>query len=107
MKINLEGLREKALDALRNFESAEGIELNADDCISVWAYLREGQDGVYRVHSAEVSTANRSPEGIDCEAGDLGNIEDWYEESWCYVFDCRENAWVTVSQYMSDHSEAA
>ncbi len=106
MKINLKGLNEAAGEALRNFESAAGIKLTRDDNVTVWVFLEE-RDGEHRVRFADVSTLNRSPEGVDCEAGDLDTIEDWFEESWCYVFDNRENAWVTVSQYMSDHSEAA
>ena len=88
----MKGLNEKALLALREFETAEGVKLDAEDPVYVWVYLSEDS----KVSSVRVSNHNHSPEGICCEVRNLSDIEDWWNADSSYVFDYDNNEWVTA-----------
>ena len=93
----MEGLNEKALLALRDFEQEEGVQLTDDDTVYVWVKLNDDSE----VSSVRVSNRNHSPEGVACEVRNLADIEDWLSYEDCYVFDYDNNEWVTVSEKLS------
>ena len=88
----MNGLNEKVLLALRDFEQNEGVKLSDDDTVYVWVKLNEDS----KVSSVKVSNRNHSPEGVACEVRNLADIEDWLNQEDCYVFDYDANEWVTV-----------
>jgi len=93
----MNGLNEKALLALRDFEQEEGVQLTDDDTVYVWVKLNEDS----KVSSVRVSNRNHSPEGICCEVRNLADIEDWLNQEDCYVFDYDNNEWTTVREKLS------
>lgn len=93
----MEGLNEKALLALRDFEQEEGVQLTDDDTVYVWVKLNEDS----KVSSVRVSNRNHSPEGVACDVRNLADIEDWLSYEDCYVFDYDNNEWVTVREKLS------
>lgn len=90
----MNGLNEKVLLALREFEQEEGIKLSDDDTVYVWVYLSEDST----IFNVRVSNRNHSPEGVACEVRNLADIEDWLNQEDCYVFDYDANEWVTVKE---------
>ena len=88
----MNGLNEKVLLALRDFEQNEGVKLSDDDTVYVWVKLNEDS----KVSSVKVSNRNHSPEGVACEVRNLADIEDWLNQEDCYIFDYDANEWVTV-----------
>ena len=65
------------LEALNDFQSNEGIVLEADDEVYVWHWFDdEGNENV------RINTTNHSPEGVMCEVANLSDIEDWWEKEW-------------------------
>lgn len=97
----MEGLNEKALLALREFEQEEGVKLSDDDTVYVWVKLNDDS----QVSSVMVSNRNHSPEGIACEVRNLADIEDWLNHEDCYVFDYDNSEWVTVKEKKADMKE--
>lgn len=95
----MNGLNEKVLLALREFEQEEGLKLSDDDTVYVWVKLNEDS----KVSSVKVSNRNHSPEGICCEVRNLADIEDWLNQEDCYVFDYDKSEWVTVRSSKSDN----
>jgi hypothetical protein len=93
----MEGLNEKALLALRDFEQEEGVQLDDNDQVYVWVKLNED----FKVSSVRVSNRNHSPEGVACEVRNLADIEDWLNQEDCYVFDYDNNEWTTVREKLS------
>ena len=88
----MNGLNEKVLLALRDFEQEEGVKLSDDDTVYVWVKLNDNS----QVFSVKVSNRNHSPEGICCEVRNLADIEDWWDEDSSYTFDNDAYKWVTV-----------
>ena len=93
----MEGLNEKALLALREFEQKEGIHLEDDDTVYVWVKLNNDSE----MASVKVSNRNHSPEGVACEVRDLADIEDWLSYEDYYVFDYDNSEWVTVREKLA------
>jgi hypothetical protein len=88
----MNGLNEKVLLALRDFEQEEGLKLSDDDTVYVWVYLSEDST----IFNVRVSNRNHSPEGVACEVRNLADIEDWWDEDSSYTFDNDAYKWVTV-----------
>lgn len=88
----MNGLNEKVLLALREFEQEEGVKLSDDDTVYVWVYLSEDNT----IFNVRVSNRNHSPEGVCCEVRNLADIEDWWDEDSSYTFDNDAYKWVTV-----------
>ena len=92
--VNLSGLNELTLTALRSFKKAEGITFDDDDSVFVWVYVKE-ENGEFKISSVEVNTNQHQPEGVACEIRNLASIEDWFEDLWCYVYDYQKAEWVS------------
>lgn len=88
----MNGLNEKVLLALREFEQEEGVKLEDNDTVYVWVYLSEDNT----IFNVRVSNRNHSPEGVCCEVRNLADIEDWWDEDSSYTFDNDAYKWVTV-----------
>ena len=88
----MNGLNEKVLLALREFEQEEGLKLEDSDTVYVWVKLNDDSE----VSSVKVSNRNHSPEGVACEVRNLADIEDWLNQEDCYIYDYDANEWVTV-----------
>ena len=94
----MNGLNEKTLLALREFEQEEGVKLEDDDTVYVWVKLNDDSE----VSSVKVSYRNHSPEGVACEVRNLADIEDWLNQEDCYVFDYDANEWVTAGSLKTE-----
>jgi len=109
MAITLAGLGAKTREALReyreSFRNETGEELADNAGVYVTVYLKEtaesGKYGICRVHvGGDLSV----PEGDACEAWELADIDDWYQEDWCCVYDYDEQRWVTAGEYKASHN---
>ena len=100
--VNLSGLNELTLTALRSFEKAEGITFDDDDSVFVWVYVKE-ENGEFKISSVEVNTNQHQPEGVACEIRNLANIEDWFEDIWCYVYDYQNAEWISFCSERGIH----
>lgn len=93
----MNGLNEKVLLALREFEQEEGVKLSDDDTVFVWVFLSEDST----IFNVRVSNRNHSPEGVACEVRNLADIEDWWDEDSSYTFDNDAYKWVTVREKLA------
>lgn len=93
----MNGLNEKVLLALREFEQEEGVKLEDNDTVYVWVYLSEDST----IFNVRVSNRNHSPEGVCCEVRNLADIEDWWDDDSSYTFDNDAYKWVTVREKLA------